>query len=118
MSDPAQTFEVGDVVYTLDDQYTRDWFHNWPGIVRSHMRGGRDLLVEFMGFDKVEKRQVVLPVGAVQHLQNAEIGARVNRIVRQLRVPVEGPAGRPVLRKPEPKIARDLPDDEDDDFLH
>lgn len=119
--EPAQSFDVGDVVYTTDDDYGREWWYNWPGTVRQVLRSGREFLVEFMGFDKVEKRTAVLPVGSIQHLQDPQIGARVNRILSQMAVPDDGKRRAADIPKVQPRVAVDLPDDDlgdDDDVLN
>lgn len=122
---PAQTFEVGDVVYTLDDDYGCEWWHNWPGVIRSSLRGGREFLVEFLGVGKPETRHHVLPVGSIQHISDHEVGARMHRIVNHLRVPESTRSGlkKPLnaLKKPQPRVPVDLPEDpelDDDDVMN
>lgn len=121
--EPAATFDVDDVVFTTDDDYAREWWHNWPGVVRTSLRSGREFLVEFMGFGKPETRQAVIPVGSLQHLEDPVVGARVNRILHTQAVPEDGKkrGAQPLLPKVQPKAPVDLPEDpdvDDDDILN
>lgn len=114
--EPAITFDEGDVVFTTDDEYAREWWHNWPGVVRTSLRSGREYLVEFMGFGKPETRQAVIAVGSLNHLEDPVVGARVNRILHTQPVPDDGKRrGQQPLPKLQPKVPVELPEDEEDD---
>ena len=120
--EPAPAFEVGDVVYTLDNEFQNEWWYNWPGVVRSIHAGGREMLVEFMGFDEAKKRQTLVPYYVLRHIDDHQVGARVNRIVRQLKAPDGKPPRGLKFDSNDPRATRKLPvemfpDEDEDDLL-
>jgi hypothetical protein len=109
-----QPVRIGDVVFVSESGYEQEWWFNWPGIVRKLTQTGT-AQVEFMGFERAEKRTVSLSVRLVQHLLDKGISARVAKIVRQLRAADADPDMDNNLRNHAPPKLLEEDEDESDD---
>lgn len=89
-ADLHATLIPGDAVYTVADQYENEWWFKWPGVI-VRLVGDR-ALVEFMGFGDREQRQQPIRLRDLQHLADVDdqIAARVDRILRRVRIPPPG----------------------------
>lgn len=79
----GQRLFVGSTVMTLVDQYSDEWFFNWPGLVTGFSDSGA-VKVEFMGWGNSEGRTVDMDRTELREVKDANVLARIDRIKRQI----------------------------------